>query len=587
VGNLGKVIGIDLGTTNSCIAYLREGGEVEIISNSNGARITPSVVAFSESGEILVGESAKNQIVLNSERTISSIKREMGNNSKVKIGSNEYTPQEISALILKKLKNDAEEYFGEPVEEAVITVPAYFSDAQRQATKDAGRIAGLKVKRIINEPTAAALAYGEDKRDDHTILVYDLGGGTFDVSILEITYIDGEKTIEVKSTNGINRLGGDDFDKRLTDYIAESFKKESKIDLSKDRMAYQSIKNAAEKCKIELSDAKKSRITIPFISANEKGPIHLDMEITRAKFESLIEDLIDSTLEPVKKALEDAVLKESDIDRVILVGGSTRIPMVQDMLRNIFKSEIYKGINPDEAVARGAAIQAGVISDEIKGIVLVDVTPLTLGVETEGGMVTAIIERNSVVPVTESKMFTTVTDNQDSVEIHIVQGERSFARDNISLGKFELKNIRKAPKGEPRIEVKFDIDVNGILNVSAVDTFTGSSQKIVISNGYTLSESEINRMVMESEKFGTADKKAKKEMELKNDSERALLRIKRAMIRYKEKVSEEFKKEADISINDIENLLESEIEFESERAVKLIEDLDKKSEYLEINLKND
>jgi molecular chaperone DnaK len=515
VGNLGKVIGIDLGTTNSCIAYLREGGEVEIISNSNGARITPSVVAFSESGEILVGESAKNQIVLNSERTISSIKREMGNNSKVKIGSNEYTPQEISALILKKLKNDAEEYFGEPVEEAVITVPAYFSDAQRQATKDAGRIAGLKVKRIINEPTAAALAYGEDKRDDHTILVYDLGGGTFDVSILEITYIDGEKTIEVKSTNGINRLGGDDFDKRLTDYIAESFKKESKIDLSKDRMAYQSIKNAAEKCKIELSDAKKSRITIPFISANEKGPIHLDMEITRAKFESLIEDLIDSTLEPVKKALEDAVLKESDIDRVILVGGSTRIPMVQDMLRNIFKSEIYKGINPDEAVARGAAIQAGVISDEIKGIVLVDVTPLTLGVETEGGMVTAIIERNSVVPVTESKMFTTVTDNQDSVEIHIVQGERSFARDNISLGKFELKNIRKAPKGEPRIEVKFDIDVNGILNVSAVDTFTGSSQKIVISNGYTLSESEINRMVMESEKFGTADKKAKKEMELK------------------------------------------------------------------------
>lgn len=576
---MGKIIGIDLGTTNSCIAYLREGGEVEIINNSNGGRTTPSVVAFSESGEILVGESAKNQIVLNYDRSISSIKREMGTDHKVKIGDKEYTPQEISAFILKKLKNDAEEYFGEPVEEAVITVPAYFSDAQRQATKDAGRIAGLKVRRIINEPTAAALAYGEGKSEDHTILVYDLGGGTFDVSVLEISSIDGKKTVEVKSTNGINRLGGDDFDKKLMDYIIESFKKESKIDLSKDRMAYQNIKNAAEKCKIELSDAKKSRITIPFISANEKGPIHLDMEITRAKFESLIEELVESTIEPVKKALEDAGLKESDIEKVILVGGSTRIPMVQELLKSIFKSEIYKGINPDEAVARGAAIQAGVMSDEIKGIVLVDVTPLTLGVETEGGMVSAVIDRNSVVPITESKMFTTVTDNQDSVEIHIVQGERALVKDNISLGKFELQNIRKAPKGEPRIEVKFDIDVNGILHVSAMDTFTGSIQKIEISNSYTLSEDAIKMMIMDAEKFGAEDKRAKREAELKNEAERAMLRLKRAMVRHREKADEEFRKEAESSLGELELILENK--FDEEKIVKFIEEFDKKAEFLE------
>lgn len=576
---MGKIIGIDLGTTNSCIAYLREGGEVEIINNSNGGRTTPSVVAFSESGEILVGESAKNQIVLNYDRSISSIKREMGTDHKVKIGDKEYTPQEISAFILKKLKNDAEEYFGEPVEEAVITVPAYFSDAQRQATKDAGRIAGLKVRRIINEPTAAALAYGEGKSEDHTILVYDLGGGTFDVSVLEISSIDGKKTVEVKSTNGINRLGGDDFDKKLMDYIIESFKKESKIDLSKDRMAYQNIKNAAEKCKIELSDAKKSRITIPFISANEKGPIHLDMEITRAKFESLIEELVESTIEPVKKALEDAGLKESDIEKVILVGGSTRIPMVQELLKSIFKSEIYKGINPDEAVARGAAIQAGVMSDEIKGIVLVDVTPLTLGVETEGGMVSAVIDRNSVVPITESKMFTTVTDNQDSVEIHIVQGERALVKDNISLGKFELQNIRKAPKGEPRIEVKFDIDVNGILHVSAMDTFTGSIQKIEISNSYTLSEDVIKMMIMDAEKFGAEDKRAKREAELKNEAERAMLRLKRAMVRHREKADEEFRKEAESSLGELELILENN--FDEEKTVKFIEEFDKKAEFLE------
>ena len=577
---MGKVIGIDLGTTNSCVAYLREGGEVEIINNSNGGRITPSVVAFTESGEILVGESAKNQIVLNYDRTVSSIKREMGNEYKVKIENKEYSPQEISAFILKKLKNDAEEYFGEPVEEAVITVPAYFSDAQRQATKDAGRIAGLKVKRIINEPTAAALAYGENKSEDHTVLVYDLGGGTFDVSILEITVIDGEKTIEVKATNGINKLGGDDFDKKLIEYIIESFKKESKIDLSKDRMAYQNIKTAAEKCKIELSEAKKSRITIPFISANEKGPIHLDMEITRAKFESLIEELVESTIEPVKQALKDAGLSEKDIERVILVGGSTRIPMVQELLKNIFDAEIYKGINPDEAVARGAAIQAGVISDEIKGIVLVDVTPLTLGVETEGGMVSGVIERNSVVPTTESKLFTTVADNQDSVEIHIVQGERTFAKDNISLGKFELKNIRKAPKGEPRIEVKFDIDVNGILHVSAVDTFTGSSQRIEISNGYKLSEEEINKMIMDADKFGQEDKRAKREVEIKNEMERAAARLKRAAVRYKEKITEELKKEIDDLMSENESLLEDL--FNEEAAVRVIENINKKSEFLEI-----
>lgn len=574
---MGKIIGIDLGTTNSCMAYLREGGEVDIIPNSNGGRITPSVVSFMENREIVVGEAAKNQAVLNSEKTISSIKREMGTNYKVNIDGKEYTPQEISAIILKKLKRDAEEYFGEPVTEAVITVPAYFSDAQRQATKDAGRIAGLNVKRIINEPTAAALAYGLDKEEDQTVLVYDLGGGTFDVSILEITSIEGEKTVEVKSTNGINRLGGDDFDEILIDYIIESFKKENKIDLSKDKMAYQAIKNSAEKCKIELSEAKKSRITIPFISANENGPLHIDMEITRARFESLIEEMIEKTIEPIKQALTDADLEEDDIDKVILVGGSTRIPLVQETLKNIFKAEIYKGVNPDEVVAKGAAIQGGVLSQDIKGIVLVDVTPLTLGIETDGGIVTPIIQRNSTIPVTETKMFTTVADNQDSVEIIVTQGERTLAKDNIILGKFELTNIRKAGKGEPRIEVKFDIDVNGILNVSATDTFTGSSQEIVISSRNSLAEEEIERMIKEAEIHLSEDKSIRKEAELRQKIEDELFRIKKLVMRKREKIEkneeEHIEKLIEISENAVHEKGLSNLE-------EILKKLDEKIEFL-------
>lgn len=574
---MGKIIGIDLGTTNSCMAYLREGGEVDIILNSNGGRITPSVVSFMENREIIVGEAAKNQAVLNSEKTISSIKREMGTNYKVNIDGKEYTPQEISAIILKKLKRDAEEYFGEPVTEAVITVPAYFSDAQRQATKDAGRIAGLNVKRIINEPTAAALAYGLDKEEDQTVLVYDLGGGTFDVSILEITSIDGEKTVEVKSTNGINRLGGDDFDKILIDYIVESFKKENKIDLSKDKMAYQAIKNSAEKCKIELSEAKKSRITIPFISANEKGPLHIDMEITRARFESLIEELIEKTIEPIKQALTDAGLGEGDIDKVILVGGSTRIPLVQETLKNIFKAEIYKGVNPDEVVAKGAAIQGGVLSQDIKGIVLVDVTPLTLGIETDGGIVTPVIHRNSTIPITETKMFTTVADNQDSVEIIVTQGERTLAKDNITLGKFELTNIRKAGKGEPRIEVKFDIDVNGILNVSATDTFTGSSQEIIISSRNSLAEEEIERMIKEAEIHLSEDRGIRREAELRQKIEDELFRMKKMVMRKREKIEKNEEEQ-------IEKLIESAENEAQEKGISDLEEnlkkLDEKIEFL-------
>lgn len=574
---MGKIIGIDLGTTNSCMAYLREGGEVDIILNSNGGRITPSVVSFMENREIIVGEAAKNQAVLNSEKTISSIKREMGTNYKVNIDGKEYTPQEISAMILKKLKRDAEEYFGEPVTEAVITVPAYFSDAQRQATKDAGRIAGLNVKRIINEPTAAALAYGLDKEEDQTVLVYDLGGGTFDVSILEITSIDGEKTVEVKSTNGINRLGGDDFDKILIEYIVESFKKENKIDLSKDKMAYQAIKNSAEKCKIELSEAKKSRITIPFISANEKGPLHIDMEITRARFESLIEELIEKTIEPIKQALTDAGLGEGDIDKVILVGGSTRIPLVQETLKNIFKAEIYKGVNPDEVVAKGAAIQGGVLSQDIKGIVLVDVTPLTLGIETDGGIVTPVIHRNSTIPITETKMFTTVADNQDSVEIIVTQGERTLAKDNITLGKFELTNIRKAGKGEPRIEVKFDIDVNGILNVSATDTFTGSSQEIIISSRNSLAEEEIERMIKEAELHLSEDRGIRREAELKQKIEDELFRMKKLVMRKREKIEKNEEEQIEKLIESAENELQEKGLSDLEEILKK---LDEKIEFL-------
>lgn len=555
---MGKIIGIDLGTTNSCIAYYREGGEVEVIVNSQGNRTTPSIVSFGEDGELLVGEVAKNQAVLNANRTIRSIKRHMGSDEKIQIGNKEYTPQQISAMILQKLKYDAEEYLGENIEEAVITVPAYFSDAQRQATKDAGKIAGLNVKRIINEPTAAALSYGLDKEDDQIVLVYDLGGGTFDVSILELTTIEGSKTIEVKSTNGINHLGGDDFDKRIIDYLVEEFKKETKIDLSGDKMAMQTLKDAAEKAKIQLSDAKSTKVSIPFISANEKGPLHLEKEISRAKFESLVEDLVEQTIEPIKVALEDSNLSEKDINKIILVGGSTRIPLVQETLKTLFKTEIHKGINPDEVVAQGAAIQGGVMSDDIKGIVLVDVTPLTLGIETEGGLVTPVIPRNTVIPTTETKVFTTVADNQRSVEIKVVQGERKFAADNINLGNFELASIRKAPKGEPRIEVTFDIDVNGILNVSAVDVDTESEQKIVISNTYSLNEDEIENMIQEAKKFEEEDKKKRKIVELKNEVDSLTSKVKRTLRLKKEKLETQEIELIEKMIEDVEIFAENE-----------------------------
>lgn len=555
---MGRIIGIDLGTTNSCVAYLKGETEVEVIVNSQGNRTTPSIVAFTENEELLVGEVAKNQSVLNPDRTIRSIKRKMGTDYTVKIGAKEYTPQQISAMILQKLKHDAEEFLGEIIDEAVITVPAYFSDAQRQATKDAGKIAGLKVKRIINEPTAAALAYGLDRENDQTVLVYDLGGGTFDVSILEITTVEGDKIIEVKSTSGINQLGGDDFDARLVKYAVDEFKKNTGIDLGKDKMAMQSIRDAAEKCKIQLSDAKSSKISIPFISANEKGPLHMDLEITRAKFESLIEDLVEQTIEPIKQALKDAEKNEKEIDKIILVGGSSRIPMVQELLKDIFPAEMYKGLNPDEVVARGAAIQGGVLSEDIKGIVLVDVTPLTLGIETEGGLVTSLIDRNTTIPTTESKVFTTVSDNQKSVEINITQGEREFAKDNISLGKFELQGIRTAPKGEPRIEVTFDIDVNGILHVSAKDVDTGSEQKIVISNNHSLSSAEIERMINEAKKFGEEDKRRKRMVELKNEADSACTRAKRIINRKREKLSDEEISEVEKIIAELEILKEDD-----------------------------
>jgi molecular chaperone DnaK len=555
---MGKIIGIDLGTTNSCMAYYREGGEIEVIVNSQGNRTTPSIVSFSEDGELLVGEVAKNQAVLNAERTVRSIKRYIGTEEKIKIGKKEYSPQQISAMILQKLKYDAEEFLGENIEEAVITVPAYFSDAQRQATKDAGKIAGLKVKRIINEPTAAALSYGLNKEEDQVVLVYDLGGGTFDVSVLEISTIEGSKTIEVKATNGINHLGGDDFDKKIIDYLVSEFRKETKIDLSSDKMAMQTLKDAAEKAKIQLSEAKTAKISIPFISANENGPLHLENELSRAKFESLVEELVEQTIEPIKNALEDAQVTEKEINKIILVGGSTRIPLVQETLKTLFNTEIYKGINPDEVVARGAAIQGGVMSEDIKGIVLVDVTPLTLGIETEGGLVTPIIPRNTVIPTTETKVFTTVGDNQRSVEIKVVQGERKFAKDNINLGNFELANIRKASKGEPRIEVTFDIDVNGILNVSAVDVDTSSEQKIVISNSYSLNEEEIDRMVKEAKEFEEEDKKKRKIIELKNEVDSLISKVRRTMRLKKEKIEDDEIKVIEKMIEDIEIFAENE-----------------------------
>ena len=511
---MAKTIGIDLGTTNSCVAVI-EGGEPVVIANAEGARTTPSVVAFSKTGERMVGQVAKRQAITNPDRTISSIKREMGSNYKVQIDGHSYTPQEISAMILQKLKADAEAYLGETVTSAVITVPAYFTDAQRQATKDAGKIAGLDVKRIINEPTAAALSYGIDKGEEQKIMVYDLGGGTFDVSIIEM----GDGVQEVLATAGNNRLGGDDFDKRIMDWMVSSFKSETGIDLSSDRMAMQRLKEAAEKAKIELSGMTTASINLPFITADATGPKHLDVTLTRAKFNELTGDLVESTMGPVRQALSDAGLNPSDISKVLLVGGSSRIPAVQEAVKSFMGKEPFKGINPDECVAIGAALQAGVLGGEVEGLLLLDVTPLSLGVETMGGVMTKVIERNTTIPTKKSQIFSTAADGQTQVEVNVLQGEREFARDNKQLGLFKLDGIAPAPRGIPQIEVTFDIDANGIVNVSAKDLGTGKEQHITITSSSNMSKEDIEKAVKEAEKFAAEDKKRREEVEEKNNAE--------------------------------------------------------------------
>ena len=511
---MAKTIGIDLGTTNSCVAVI-EGGEPVVIPNAEGARTTPSVVAFSKTGERMVGQVAKRQAITNPERTVSSIKREMGTNYKVTIDGKSYTPQEISAMILQKLKADAEAYLGEPVTSAVITVPAYFTDAQRQATKDAGKIAGLDVKRIINEPTAAALSYGVDKDNDQKVMVYDLGGGTFDVSIIEM----GDGVQEVLATAGNNRLGGDDFDQRIMDWILNSFKAEQGIDLSGDKMAMQRIKEAAEKAKIELSGVTSAAINLPFITADATGPKHLDMTLSRAKFNELTADLVEKTMGPVRQALSDSGLSIGDISKVLLVGGSSRIPAVQEAVKNFIGKEPFKGINPDECVAIGASIQAGVLGGEVQGLLLLDVTPLSLGVETMGGVMTKIIDRNTTIPTKKSQIFSTAADGQTQVEVNVLQGEREFARDNKQLGLFKLDGIAPAPRGIPQIEVTFDIDANGIVNVSAKDLGTGKEQHITISSSSNMSKEDIDRAVKDAEQFAEQDKKRREEVDTKNNAE--------------------------------------------------------------------
>lgn len=543
---MGKIIGIDLGTTNSCVAVL-EGGEPVVITNPEGRRTTPSVVAFTKEGERLVGLVAKNQAITNPDRTISSIKREMGSNFKVKIDDKEYTPPQISAMILQKLKSDAEAYLGEKISEAVITVPAYFSDAQRQATKDAGKIAGLDVKRIINEPTAAALAYGIDKEHNQKVLVYDLGGGTFDVSIMEI----GDGVFEVVSTAGNNRLGGDDFDERLMNYMVDTYKKDSGIDLSGDKMAMQRLKEAAEKAKIELSGVPNTNVNLPFITADASGPKHLDMTISRAKFNELTSDLVDKTKACVKQALSDAKMNSGEIDKVILVGGSSRIPAVQDAVKELTGKDPFKGINPDECVAIGAAIQGGVLGGEVTDVLLLDVTPLSLGIETAGGVFTKLIERNTTIPTQKSQIFSTAADGQTSVDVHVLQGEREMAAGNKTLGRFNLGGIAPAPRGVPQIEVTFDIDANGIVNVRAKDLGTGNEQKVTITASSNLSDADIEKAVKEAEQFAEEDKKRKEEAETRNQADQLIYSTEKSLDELKDKITEEDKASVQKEVDDL------------------------------------